>query len=287
MSDLISKIKLLDDPDERIYQSIRESIINDGLSAIPLLEEVWGNEPNPLLQERIEEIIHTIQFTDLKRNFQDWKSATTKDIIYGAYLVAKYVYADLQWEKIEKYIDKIKKDVWLELNQNLTALEKINLLNYIFFHLHGFSVTNSNTNLPQNYLINHVIETKRGNDLCISVLYIGIAQRLNIPVFGVNFPKNFLVCFVDHLSAFEAFGDTTNSGVLFYMTPRGNGTVFGLKELDYFLNQAKIKPLLQYYLPMPNLEVVKEIVRNLIASYEQLANTDKVNELKQILQILS
>lgn len=67
MSDLIAKIKLLDDPDENIYQTIKNSIISDGIDAIPLLEKAWGNEYNPLIQERIEEIIKTIQFSHLKK----------------------------------------------------------------------------------------------------------------------------------------------------------------------------------------------------------------------------
>lgn len=287
MSDLISKIKLLDDPDENIYQSIRDSIISDGLDAIPLLEETWGNEPNPLIQERIEEIVKTIQFRHLKAQFFDWKQSGAKDIIYGAYLVAKYIYADLQWATIETSINKIKKDIWIELNQNLTALEKVKLLNFIVFDIYGFNVTTLNPYSPQNYFINHVLDTKKGNDLALCVLYTGIAQRLNIPIFGVNLPNNYIVCYVDQLSAFEAFGDTTDNDVLFYITPRGKGTVFGRKEIDYFLQQAKIEPKKEYYSPMSNLDFIVEMLKQLIISYTEMGYIEKSDDLNEIIHLLS
>ncbi len=286
MSDLISKIKLLDDPDENIYQFIRDSIISDGLDAIPLLENTWGNEHNPLVQERIEEIVKTIQFRHLKTLFLEWKQNGAKDIIYGAYLVAKYIYADLQWDSIETSINKIKTDIWIELNQNLTALEKVKLLNFIVFEVYGFNVTMINPYSPQNYFINHVLDTKKGNDLALCVLYTGIAQRLNIPIFGVNLPNNYIVCYVDQLSAFEAFGDTTDNDVLFYITPRGKGTVFGRKEIDYFLKQAKIEPKRDYYSPVSNLDFIIEMLKQLIISYSEMGYIEKSNDLNEIIHLL-
>lgn len=287
MSDLIAKIKLLDDPDENIYQTIKNSIISDGIDAIPLLEKAWGNEYNPLIQERIEEIIKTIQFSHLKKLFEEWKLNGANDIIYGAFLVAKYIYADLQWASIETTINKIKKDVWIELNQNLTALEKVKLLNFIVFDVYGFNVTMINPYSPKNYFINHVLDTRKGNDLALCVLYTGIAQRLNIPIFGVNLPNNYILCYVDQLSAFESFGDTTDNNVLFYITPRGKGTVFGRKEIEYLLQQTKIESKKEYYSPTSNLNFIIEMLKELATSYGIMGDLEKSNDLNEIVSILS
>lgn len=286
MSEILAKIKLLDDPDENIYLSIRESIINDGIEVIPTLEEVWSMNINPIIQERLEEIIKTIQFNELKKELNEWKLTGSKDIAFGAYLVAKYLYADLSWSSLEKIIDQIKKGVWIELNQNLTALEKIRLLNHVFYEVFGFSPNTSQPNSPQNYFINNVLETKKGNAISLAIIYISIAQRLNLPVFGVDLPKNFIACYVDQFTAFEAFGDTINNNVLFYINPHNRGGVFGRKEIDIFLKQAKIEPTSEYYSPTSNLKVIQRLVSNLMITYEQMGFFEKANELNTLLNVI-
>ncbi len=286
MSELLAKIQLLDEPDESLYSKIKESIINDGIDAIPLLEEVWSKSLDPLVQERIEEIIKTIQFIKLTQELNEWKYTGGKDVIYGAYLVAKFLYADLSWANVEKKIDQIKKEVWLELNQNLTALEKIRLLNHIFYDVYGFSANMLQPNSPQNYFINNVLDTKKGNAISLAIIYVGIAQRLNLSVFGVDLPKNYIACYVDHISAFEAFGDNLNNAVLFYINPFNRGGVFGRKEIDFFLKQAKIKPISEYYTPASNLKVIQRLISNLTITYEQMGFIEKANELNNLLNIL-
>ncbi len=286
MSDILAKIKLLDDPDESIYQTIKESLIKEGSSAIPILEETWTSEVNPLVQERIEEIIKTIQFTEIKNELFQWKHTSGLDLAYGAYLIAKYFNPDCNWNEIDKKLDQLKKSVWVELNQNLTALEKIRLLNHLLFDINHFKADTTTPNNLRNFLINNVLDTKQGNALSLSILYISIAQRLNLPVFGVDLPKNFICCYVDKISAFEAFGDSANNAVLFYINPFNRGSVFGRKEIDYFLDQAKLEPQQDFYSPCSNIAVIIRLISNLTVIYKPLAKTQRMYELNELSNIL-
>ena len=73
-------------------------------------------------------------------------------MLEGVYLIAKYQYPDLRFEDVREKIEIVKKDVWLELNENLTALEKVKILNHIIFDIHKFSLNNANFYSPQNSL---------------------------------------------------------------------------------------------------------------------------------------
>lgn len=285
-SELEAKIKLLDDPDDTIYLAIRKSLIDEGKSVLPYLEKAWGSILNPLVQERIEEIIKTIQFSDVQLELKRWKNQKNKDIAYGAFIVSKYLYYDLKWEYIDKKIETICKDVWLELNKNLTALEKINLLNHILYHIHGFQGNTTNPNNPQNYFINNVLETKKGNAISLAIIYITIAQRLHLPVFGVDLPKNFVASYVDQVSAFEAFGDSIDSPVLFYINPFNRGYVFSRNEIDIFLRYSKIEPQDYFYKPCNNTKIIERLISNLLITYEQLGYTEKANDLNTLLKIV-
>ena len=56
-------ISLVDDPDEQIYAHVRSRLMEYGIEAVKLLEKSWeDNNFGLLFQERIEAIIHDIQF---------------------------------------------------------------------------------------------------------------------------------------------------------------------------------------------------------------------------------
>jgi regulator of sirC expression with transglutaminase-like and TPR domain len=282
-----SQIKLLDDPDETIFRAVRDNLIGFGLEIVPELEKAWESSFSELIQERIEDIIKSIQFTSLKNQLEDWVHTGAKDIAFGAYLLAKYQYPDLSWDGISKQIENIRSEVWLELNENLTALEKVRVLNHILFEVHKFSPNNANFYSPQNAYLNLLFESKKGNPVSLGILYMTIAQHLELPVFGVNLPKNFILCYVDDVSSFHAFGDSADNTVLFYINPFNRGAVFGRKEIDYFLTQQQLEPKKDYFSPCSNPNTLERLISNLILSYEKLGYTDKMSELGELLEILS
>ena len=282
-----AQIKLLDDPDDLVFKTVRENLIELGEGVIPELEKAWESTFDELIQERIEDIIKYIQCSSVKRGMEKWVSEGSKDIAYGAYLLAKYQYPDLSWDNIHSQFEALKNEIWLELNQNLTALEKVRVLNHIFFDLHKFSPNNANFYSPQNAYLNLLLESKKGNPVSLGILYMSVAQRLELPVYGVNLPKNFILCYIDQVSSFEAFGDANPDAVLFYINPFNRGAVFGRKEIDYFLSQQQLEPQNSYYSPCTNQQTLLRLIENLIASYEKLGYPDKVQDLVELQEILS
>ena len=284
---ILSQIRLLEDPDESIFIAVKENLISYGLEIIPELEKAWESSFDELIQERIEEIIKSIQFTSLKDQLTDWAQTGSKDIAFGAYLLAKYQYPDLSWDGISKQIENIRNEVWIELNDNLTALEKIRVLNHILFEVHKFSPNNANFYSPQNAYLNLLFESKKGNPVSLGILYMTIAQRLELPIFGVNLPKNFILCYIDDISSFHAFGDSADNTVLFYVNPFNRGAVFGRKEIDYFLTQQQLEPKKEYFSACTNPQILERLISNLILSYEKLGYTDKMRELGELQEILA
>ena len=126
-------IRLLDDTDAEIYNQIQDRLVNYGKDVIPILETAWSSSMDAIMQERIESIIHKIQLDDLRHEVHVWSHSGSHDLIKGALLVARYQYPELQVENIQKMLDKIRKDAWLEMNDGLTALEQVKVLNKIFF----------------------------------------------------------------------------------------------------------------------------------------------------------
>ena len=50
---------------------------------------------------------------------------------------------------------------------------------------------------PRNSCLNHVLEQRTGLPITLSVLYMEVARRLRMPVFGIGLPRHFVIQFDD------------------------------------------------------------------------------------------
>ena len=274
-------LTLLEDPDKKVYEAVSKNLMDQGIDIVPKLEKAWEVMPHEKTQEKIETIIHNIQFESTKKSLRIWRDSEKKDLLEGAYYIARYQYPELSYEELDRKIEGIKKEVWLELNNNLTALEKCRIINHFMFQKHRYSRNLSNYHSPQNSYINIVIETKKGNPITLSIIYAAIAQRLELPVFGVNLPRNLILAYKDEFGILYE-----NNDVLFYINPYNKGTVLSRKEIDYYLKHQKIDPLEIYYSPCSNIEVIIKLINELGASYEKLGYHDKASQLQEFITIL-
>ncbi|CAM4255138.1 Transglutaminase-like superfamily protein [Pedobacter westerhofensis] len=274
-------VKLLDDPDPEVFLDVRERLLEHGNSVIHFLETEWEKSLDTLLQERIENIVHQIQFNSVKEDLNLWYQSGAFDLLQGALVINRYQYPDLDEQKIVNQIEEIKREVWTGLQYEMSSVEKIKLINHIFYTIYGFSGNTKNHHDPQNSYINQVLDTKKGNQISLAIIYSTIAQKLDIPVYGVNLPQHFILGYID-----ESKRDENEFGVLFYINAFNKGAIFGKHDVDQFLRQLNLQPLPGFYAPCSNVEIIRRIIRNLISSYENLGSAEKVEELKELQEIL-
>jgi regulator of sirC expression with transglutaminase-like and TPR domain len=287
LKEVIALITLLDDPDETIYSEVRNRFIILGPPAIPHLETAWENSFEALMQKRIETIIHSIQFEALQKALKTWSLEDSDDLLKGVLLLARYQYPDLDEAKVHKQLHQIKQDVWLELHEDLTALEKVKIINHILFEVHQFGGNITNYHAPQNSFINNVLESKKGNPLMLSVIYALICKELQIPIYGINLPQHFVLAYVnDYANLIDVNNKTLSDNILFYINPFSKGLIFSQKDIDQFLKQLNLDPDNKYYLPCSNIDIVKRCIHNLVYSYEKLGYVEKLDELKSLEKLL-
>ncbi|MEI6523866.1 MAG: transglutaminase-like domain-containing protein [Bacteroidota bacterium] len=273
-------VSLLDDPDYEVFSEIKTQLLTLGIEAIPFLENAWETSFDTTLQKRAEEIIHDIQYNSVSNELENWIKNGGVDLIEGIAAVARYQYPDLKTETIKQQLNEIKNDIWLELNHNLTALEIVRVVNHIIFDVHGFTGNTTNFHAPQNSFINIVMETKKGNPLMLSILYIYLAEQLDLPIFGVNLPEHFVLAYTDNE---QKKSDWKNADVLFYINPFSKGTVFSKKDIDQFLKQIKLEHNDSYYKPCDNVNMLVRLLRNLSNSFDKIAYPQKAKEINNLL----
>ncbi len=283
-SEVNSLIRLLDDPDTEIFNHVHDKLMSYGPDVISHLESAFIEAFDPILQERIANLVHEIQFSGVKNELQLWHQGGAFDLLQGVLAVNKYQYPDMDEQKVINQLEAIKRDIWLQLNNESSPAEQIKLINHVLYNIYGFNGNTTHHQDPQNSYLSQVLESKKGNQILLAVIYSVIAQKLDMPVYGVNLPQHFILAYVDESNAYQDFAD---NGVLFYINAFNKGHIFGKRDVDMFLKQLNLKSEPQFYQPCSNVDIVKRIIRNLISAYEQLGSADKVDELSELLQIVS
>ena len=280
--ELSALINLLDEPDENAFFRIKDKIYSFGQEAIPVLENAWENSFEGFVQERIEGIIKKIQQDILLFEFSDWIKLGSTDLLKGFLLVSRTQYPDLDQENITIRIEQMKMDAWLELNDNLTALENIKVLNHIIFDLHNFDGNKINIHSPSNSYINTLLETRKGSPLTLGMLYLIIAQKLNVPVYGVNLPQHFILAYTTEMVK----PVPEENDVLFYINPFNKGAIFTRREIELFIRQLKVKPVESFFAPCTNIDIIKRLINYLKFSYNKSGQQEKIDNLETLLNLM-
>lgn len=282
---LESLITLLDDPDDSVFNLVLVEMLKEDISIVDRLEHIWETSFEKLVQERIEFIIQQIQLKDTKEKIKNWANQETLDLFEGIFLISRYQYPELKLKSIQIQLEKIRKDIWLEFKNSLTSLEKITILNHIFFDHYKFKINHENTESPQNCYINRVLDTRKGNPISITILYTLVARSLNLPVHYIDFDNNPLVGYFDKDIAQMVHGEDSKH-ILFYINPSNKGAIIGPKEVDYIQQSADLPDRRHQPEPCPDRIIIKRLVEKLTNDYKQAGSLEKVSYLKEIAEIL-
>lgn len=278
-------IALIDDPSPDVFEAVSQRLFELGRDAIPSLEDYWAHSASEQQQRLIEGVLQRINDNLIGAEVQSWINGGCKDIVEGAYIVAKIVFPELLLADLRAQVEKIAKEVWLEISSNLTAFEKVKVVNQVLYEKHHFSPDPLNLFAPHYFALNHVILTQKGNPLSLSLLYMAVGQHLGMPIYGISLPRNFILAYNDPYHGSDEKLPASQR-VLFYINPFNRGSVLSKKEIDYYLNQIKEPPQESYYLPCDNKTSIVKVLENLKLVYEQAKNDIQVHRIDMVISKL-
>jgi regulator of sirC expression with transglutaminase-like and TPR domain len=97
-----------------------------------------------------------------------------------------------------------------------------------------------------------------------------VAQKLKMPVKGVNLPNLFILSYKD---------SQTN----FYINAFNRGLIFTRKDIENYIHEIHLVPQKSFFEPCSNVEIIQRVLRNLIMSFEKMGEHEKAEELKLLL----
>jgi hypothetical protein len=275
---------LIDDPDEEVFNAITEKIVDYGKPIIPNLEHLWETTPDIPTQERIELLIHKLHYRDLAEDIRQWNVSGHHDLMLGSLLVCKFQYPELSTTPVLQEIEKVRRNIWLELNNYLTPLEQINIVTSILYSYYGLKGTETSYKEPNEFLLHKTLEAKRGNQLSNAILYLVLCEMLDIPVRAINIPRQFIIAYFKPGYSDENLTNPMQK-IEFFIDP-ASGHVFTHQDVESYFKRIAVNPVDAYFRPKKNKKVIQLLLEELAKCFTSDKDRYKQTELIALSQLL-
>jgi len=214
----------------------------------------------------------------------DYFSALVQDddiipLFEAATAIAHDVEPELDLTSVQLELDTLVVRLKQRLPADASHLQKLRMLNHYFYNELGFSGNVNDYYSPDNSYLHRVIHSRRGIPISLAVLYMEIAQQIDLQVQGISFPGHFLMKL--NIPAGQVVLDPFN------------GTSLSREELEervqpYILQQDFPDDFqLNAYLSAATArDILVRMLRNLKALFMQKENWQRLLQVQERLVIL-
>ena len=284
-NEITALLHLIDDPDQEVFDAVSEKIVDYGKPIIPNLEHLWETTPDETTQERIELLIHRLHYRDLSEDLRQWSVSGHHDLMLGALLVSKFQFPDLTTNSVLQEIEKVRRNIWLELNNYLTPLEQVNIVTSILYSYYGLKGGETNYKEVNEFLLHKTLEAKRGNQISNGILYLLLCELLDIPVRAINIPKQFIIAYFKPGYSDESLPNPIHK-IEFFIDPT-SGQVFTHQDVESYFKRISVPAVGSYFKPQSNKKVVQQLLEEFSKCFDDEKSAFKKEELLALAKMLS
>ena len=176
------------------------------------------------------------------------------DLAEAALLIGVEEYPSLDVNLYIKRLDFIANTTRDRLLDAGDADQTISALNLTLFDELGFRGNRESYYDPRNSYLNQVIDRRLGIPITLTVIYMEVARRIGLPVYGVGLPSHFIA--LHKGAAREVYIDPFNRG-------RVMGRA-GVEDLLAEMSGGAIELEEKHLLPVTNKQIITRMLSNLL-----------------------
>lgn len=246
-------LSLLDDTSPKVRRALLARFAQLGAASALFLGAV-SRGSNRVLGRHALFFLEELHFSDPVAEFRDYIRSLSYELESGALLLARTANPHLDVGHCCRTLNQIAERCRELIIEPSSAREKCRVLNRVLFHELGFHGNVENYTDPRNSFIDQVLERRTGIPLSLSMVYLLVAERLDLQLEPVGLPGHFIVgCFANELP--------------FFIDPFDRGVFRDGDEIFDLLRANNIKPKPTDLSPTPVREVLCRSCRNLVNHY--------------------
>ena len=276
---------LIDDPDEEVFSTIADRLLDYGTPIIPDLEHLWENTLEEGTLERIEQMIYKLRLKDIQQQFITWSELPKPSLFEGALLLVKYQYPELTLDNLRHQLEKIRRNIWLELNNYLTPLEQANVIRNILFSYYQIKGVEVNYDKPEDFLVSSPLQSKPGNAFANAIIYAELCQQLEVHAEWINIPKQCILAYFSADWELDEVVPNPQEFIQFYVEGT-SGHPFSQKDMDQYFLRHNIEPKTVYYKRLSNVLIIKKMILEFSKCFQSPTLQFKRDDLVELARLI-
>lgn len=117
----------------------------------------------------------------------------TIDLLHAALLLAKLDNEEVDVPAYRSKLERMAKKLHATLPKTPDDAAKLKALNAFFFEMSAFHGSRGEYYTRSNSYLNEVLDDREGLPITLSVVYLELARRIDLPIVGVGLPGHFMV----------------------------------------------------------------------------------------------
>lgn len=261
--ELESLVNLLSDSEDKTLLLIAEQVNSFGPESLQLLDELAQSSKNDVLIDNW----YFVSRLSLSARFREWKK--NRDLETGLFLISRIRNPGIDEDKYRKTLDNYAERVMARTSVDADDKQLIKEMNRVLFLEENYIGNQiAYYDLNNNFLYS-VMDTKTGNPIMLSCVYILVGRRLGLNIQGVGTPGHFVTSFEGELlDPFFGGREVTK-----------DECVIRAQELSVFWRE-------EYLDPIDDISIVARCIRNLIAIYKKQNNLEKAADASELLRLV-
>ncbi len=268
-------ITLLGDDDSAIYHTVREKLIShDPVTVDWLRPHLLSSDP--VLRRRARELVDHFGRQNADTQFLAFclNQGEDFDIEEGVLLLARTQFPGINIAAYGALLDSFAADLREQTDLHGEADQILATINDCLFRQLGFVGNEDNYYDPETSYINCVLDRRTGNPISLSLIYLFVARRLELPLTGIGLPGHFICRY--QTSKNEVYIDAFNRGKLLSKAD----CIKYLLHTNHSLQEGHLAPV-------SARRILLRICANLHQIYTQLEAHEEISRLQRYLVALA
>jgi regulator of sirC expression with transglutaminase-like and TPR domain len=266
--DIRALVRLVEDTNPELAQEAANILVSFGQATLPALRELA--DYNPALATSLT---HRIEGNLLQ---EEWiRLAKNADAEAAAILVARWLDPLSSARGMSKQLDALAEPLQGVIPSGTNRISYRRDALALREWLAGkkrFQGNPGNYYAPENSLLPHLLKTRLGIPLSLSMIYLFVGRRLGAPLYPIGMPAHFIV----------RYGDATNG---IYIDPYHKGALMTPQDCRRLLNHLGYKWRDQYLQEISDQIIIERMLRNLINAYKQQNKKEEIRQIQKYLDI--
>ena len=276
-AELRALVALLDDPDPYVQQKVAERLRVLEESMVPVLDQIRDELSDTDLRHKVTEILHRVTFPSLEVEFAERVALSMqnmKDLEAAQLMLGRFENPTMRTDLYRRQLDRMAERASQAMHSGCCKAESWRLFIHHFFDEEFFQGARKNYTNPDNSFVHKVLQRRMGIPITLSMVILFVAERLELPLYGVGMPMHFLIKY-----------ERNNESIL--IDPFNHGRIVSRDQCAFFLRSNGIKPTALHFETASAQSILARTLRNLAFSYQRLGDNDRLSETHRLLSVVS